>query len=160
VQQDPSGTVEVTTFGGRTAAHFRRSGMGHVEVGIRQEISYDVRDFASLALHLNVRVRSQSLTGCGSVGSECPIMVRIDYEDVHGTDRVWYHGFYSVEPGESDLLFTWLEQVPPQTWYTFDSGNLVQLFEEPPALIKRLAIYASGHSFDALATEVELLAQE
>jgi hypothetical protein len=34
------------------------------------------------------------------------------------------------------------------------------LADTPPALIKGLSVYASGHSFDAMVTEVELLAQE
>ncbi|MFQ6100629.1 MAG: FecR domain-containing protein [Anaerolineae bacterium] len=160
VQQEPAGTVEVITLEGRPAAWFHREGIGHVEVGIRQEINYDVRDFMSLALRLSVQVRGQSLPGCGSLGSECPIIVRIDYEDIHGTDREWYHGFYSVERAATDWLNPWDEQVPFQTWYAYDSGNLVEALQEPPALIKAVTIYASGHSFDALVTEVELLARE
>jgi hypothetical protein len=35
-----------------------------------------------------------------------------------------------------------------------------ELADTPPAVIQRLTIYASGHSFDATVTEVELLAQE
>jgi len=159
-QQEPAGRVETSSLGGRPAARFYRNGIGHAEVGIRQQVNYDVRDFASLVLHLGVQVRSQSLNGCGSVGSECPIIVRVDYDDIYGTDRTWYHGFFSAEPAPSDFIYPWDEQVPFQTWVTFDSGNLIKLFEEPPALIKAVTIYASGHSFDALVTEVELLAEE
>jgi len=86
--------------------------------------------------------------------------VRIDYKDIYGNDRVWYHGFFSLDPAENDFLYPWDEQVPLRTWVTFDSGNLVEVFDEPPAVITGLTIYASGHSFDALVTEVELLAQE
>jgi hypothetical protein len=160
VQQAPEGTVEVTTSAGRPAAWFHRNGVGHAEVGIRQEVYYDVRDFSSLVLHFSVQVREQSLLGCGSVGSECPIIARIDYRDIYGNDNVWYRGFYASEPADSDLLHPWDEQVPLQTWVTFDSGNLMEILEEPPALIRAVAVYASGHSFDALVTEVELLAQE
>jgi len=159
-QQPPPGTVEVVNVAGRPAALFQRSGVGHAEVGIRQLVNYDVRDFSSLVLHLGIQVRGQSLNGCGSVGSECPVIVRIDYKDIHGNDRVWYHGFFSLAPTENDFLYPWDEQVPFHTWVTFDSGNLVEAFEEPPALISALTIYASGHSFDALVTEVELLAEE
>jgi hypothetical protein len=162
VQQEPGGAVEVSSEGGRTSARFVRpqENLGHTEVGIRQQVNYDVRDFATLSLHLNLQVLYQSLPGCGSLGSECPILVRISYEDVDGTDRTWYHGFYAVEAAPGDFLAEWDEQVPATTWYPFDSGNLVELFERPPALIKEVAIYASGHAFDALVTEVELLAQE
>lgn len=160
VQHPPEGTVEATTLGGRPAAHFYRDGIGHAEIGIRQQIGYDVRDFTSLTLHLNLLIRYQSLTGCGILGSECPIMVRIDYKDIYGTDRVWYHGFYSVAASPDDLLPGWDEQTPLGTWFTYESGNLIELFEEPPASVTAVTIYASGHSFDALVTGVELLAAE
>lgn len=159
-QQPPPGSVQTTALAGRPAAWFSRAGIGHAEVGIRQHIDYDVRDFTSLVLHLSLHIRGQSLPGCGSVGSECPIIVRIDYEDIYGTDRIWYHGFFALDAAASDLLYPWDEQVPLQTWVSFDSGNLIESFEQPPALIRTVTIYASGHSFDALVTEVELLAQE
>lgn len=160
VQQAPAGNVMATTYNGRTAARFSRTGQGHAEVGIRQEVRYDVRDFASLVLNLNVQVLDQSLPGCGSLGSECPIMVRIDYKDIEGTDRSWYHGFYAVPATQGDLLPYWDQQIPAQTWYTFESGNLVEEFDRPPAQIRTIWIYASGWSFDAVITDIELLAQE
>jgi len=160
VQFEPAGTVTVEDFGGRRVARFSRSGEGHSEVGIRQQVDYDVRDFSSLTLHLNVMVLGQSLPGCGSRGSECPILVRIDYKDIEGTDRTWYHGFYSVEKAPEDWLYPWDERIPPRIWYTYDSGNLVEEFDVPPARIKTVWIYASGWSFDAMVTEVELLTQE
>ncbi len=159
-QQPPAATAEITEWDGRQAVRFSRTGMGHAEVGIRQEINYDVRDFASLVLHLGVQVREQSLPGCGSLGTECPILVRIDYKDIYGTDRVWFYGFYWRTHVPPDVLYGYEQQVPFRTWVTFDSENLVEAFEEPPALIKTLTIYASGHSFDALVAEIELLAQE
>ncbi|HEY75665.1 MAG TPA: hypothetical protein G4O00_05725 [Thermoflexia bacterium] len=159
VQQEPPGAVTTETFGGRRVARFRRAGQGHAEVGIRQQVNYDVRDFSSLTLHLNVMVLGQSLPGCGSLGSECPIIVRIDYKDIEGTDRTWYHGFYSVDKAPQDLLYPWDEQIPLRTWYSFE-GDLIEEFEVPPARIKTIWIYASGWSFDAMVTEVELLAQE
>ncbi|MCX7855531.1 MAG: hypothetical protein N2556_06115 [Anaerolineae bacterium] len=154
-----AGTVQTTTVAGRPAARFFREGIGHAEVGIRQVLNYDVRDFTSLILHLSVMVQGQSLPGCGSAGSECPIIVRIDYQDIYGGDRTWFHGFYSVPKAANDYLYWWSDQIPLQTWASYDSENLMQS-DAPPALIKSVTIYASGHSFDALVTEVELLAQE
>ena len=162
--QQPPGSVSITTDEGREVISFYRSGSNHAEVGIRQEIHYDVRDFTSFEMHLAVRIVEQNIAGfggCGYLSSECPIMVLIDYKDVYGTDRQWRHGFYTGEPAPDWLLYPWTEQIPLESWQTYDSGNLIEtLAETPPALIKSLTIYASGHSFHAMATEVELLAQE
>ncbi len=133
-------------------------------MGIRQEINHDVRDFTALQLRLNVRVISQDITGfggCGYLGTECPIIVRLDYKDIYGTDREWLHGFYTGEPHENWLTYEWADQLQSNNWQTFDSDNLMQeLTDTPPALVKAITIYASGHNFHTMVTEVELLAQE
>jgi hypothetical protein len=163
-KEEPPATVSAITDQGREVASFFRDGTNHAEVGIQQEINYDVRDFSSLELHLAVRILYQNITGfggCGYLSSECPIMVRMDYKDIYGTDLYWLHGFYTGEPASDWLLYEWVEQIPPGSWQTYDSGNLMEiLIDTPPALIKSLTIYASGHSFHAMVTEIELLAQE
>jgi len=162
--QQPPGSASITTDEGQEVIRLQRTGSNHAEVGIRQEIRYDVRDFTSLELHLIVRIIQQDIAGfggCGYLGSECPIIVRIDYKDIHGTDREWLHSFYTGKPADDWLMNWWAEKVQPGNWHTYDSGNLMEeLADSPPALIKSLTIYASGHNFDALVTEVELLAQE
>jgi len=162
--EQPPGNVRITTDAGRTVAAFSRDGSNHAEVGIRQEINYDVRDFTWLELHLAVRIIDQNVAGfggCGYLGSECPIIVRLDYKDIYGTDREWLHGFYIGTPAEDWPINWWAEEMQQGNWYTYDSGNLMEkLGEEPPDSIKSLTIYASGHSFNAMVTEVNLLAQE
>ena len=162
--QQPPGSVSIVSDEGREVAAFSRNGSNHAEVGIRQEINYDVRDFTWLELHLAVRIIDQNIAGfggCGYLGSECPIIVRLDYKDIYGTDREWLHGFYTGAPAEDWLINWWAEQVPPGNWQTYDSGNLMEeLVDTPPSRIKSLTIYASGHSFDAMVTEVDLLTQE
>jgi hypothetical protein len=163
-KEEPPATVSIITEEGRKAASFYRNGGNHAEVGIRQEINYDVRDFTSLELHLAVQVVDENITGyggCGTLSSECPIIVLIEYKDIHGNDQEWRHGFYIGEPAPDWLLYPWTEQLPQGKWQTYDSGNLIEeLSDNPPAIIKRLTIYASGHSFHAMVTEVDLLAQE
>jgi hypothetical protein len=148
----------------RPVAQFYRNAVNHAQVGIRQDINYDIRDFTSLELHTTVRIASESilgLGGCGSMGSECPIIIRLDYKDIHGTDREWLRGFYIGEPADGWPIYGWHEDLQPRTWQPYNSGNLMEeLGGTPPALIKSISIYASGHSFDAMVTEVELLAQE
>lgn len=162
--QQPQGSVGIVVNEGREAVNYYRDGSNHAEIGIRQEIDYDVRDFASLELHMAVRVISEDIGGfggCGYLGSECPIIVRIEYGDTYGSDSTWQHGFYIGEPKSDWLTLGWADAIPEGTWQTYDSGNLMEeLVDAPPALIKSLTIYASGHSFHAMVTEVELLAQE
>lgn len=163
-KEEPPGTVSIITDEGRKVANFYRSGSNHAEVGIRQNIDYDVRDFTSLELHLAVHIVEENITGyggCGTLSSECPIIVLIDYKDIHGTDRQWRHGFYIGEPAPDWLLYPWTEPIPQGKWQTYDSGNLMEeLADAPLAVVKGLTIYASGHSFHAMVTEIDLLAQE
>jgi hypothetical protein len=162
--EQPAGNIGIVSNEGRRVVDFYRDGSNHAEVGIRQEINYDVRDFTSLELHLAVRVISEDIGGfggCGSLGSECPIIVRIDYEDIYGSESELLYGFYIGEPQDGWLTYEWAEPVREGNWQTYDSGNLMEkLAEAPPALIKSVTIYASGHTFHAMVTEVELLAQE
>lgn len=168
--KQPPGEVSVTVASvgneERRVAEFYRDAANHAEVGIRQEIGYDVRDFSSLELNMAVRIVSESITalglgGCGTLGSECPIIVRLDYKDIHGNDHEWLHGLYIGEPADGWPIHAWHEQVQAGTWQPYNTGNLMEeLTETPPALIKSITIYASGHSFHAMVTEVELLAQE
>jgi hypothetical protein len=162
--QQPQGSVAIVVNEGREVVDFYREGDNHAEIGIRQEINYDVRDFTSLELHLAVRIIFEDIGGfggCGYLGSECPIIVRIEYEDTYGSDSTWQHGFYIGEPQSDWLTHEWAESLQEGTWETYDSENLMEaLADAPPALIKSLTIYASGHSFHAMVTEVELLAQE
>jgi hypothetical protein len=162
--QQPQGSVAIVVNEGREVVDFYREGTNHAEIGIRQEIDYDVRDFTSLELHLAVRVISEDIGGfggCGYLGSECPIIVRIEYEDAYGSESTWQHGFYIGEPKSDWLTHGWAESLQEGTWETYDSENLMEeLADTSPALIKSLTVYASGHSFHAMVTEVELLAQE
>jgi hypothetical protein len=162
--EQPFGTARIVTDSGREAVEFYRDGSNHAEVGIRQEINYDVRDFTFLQLHLDMRIVSQDISGfggCGYLGTECPIIVLLEYKDVYGTDREWLHGFYTGEPAGDWPINWWAEQLQSENWQTYDSDNLMkELSDTPPSLIKSLTIYASGHSFRAMTTQVELLAQE
>jgi hypothetical protein len=166
--EQPAGNIGIVANEGRRVVDFYRDGSNHAEVGIRQEINYDVRDFASLELHLAVRVISEDILGyggCGYRGYECPIIVLIEYKDIYGNDNEWLQGFYIGAPKDEEddkwPIYGWANPVQEETWQTYDSANLMEeLSGTPPSLIKSLTIYASGHSFHAMVTEVELLAQE
>jgi hypothetical protein len=128
----------------------------------------DVSGFTSLNLRVAFNIQFQSLSACGTAGSECPLMLRVDYLDRSGETQQWYLGFYyRLEPDRDDPLRCLgcpLEhiRVNEKTWYTYDSGNWLALFPENlpqrPVAIQSVTFYASGHQYDVYIGEMSLLA--
>lgn len=172
IDGEPGGEVLQTEMEGRPAVIIERRGEGHAETGIIQHLGVDVRDFSLLQLHLLLYIDEHNVPVCGSLGSECPVMVRIDYKDYDGTDQQWLQGFYAVPdtavPGNPPFCVTCgirndHIQVPAGTWYSYDSENLVPQLSQlgrAPAQIKSITVYASGHTYRAAVAEVELVGQE
>jgi hypothetical protein len=164
-QVDPkevSGKAEIITFGDRQAVRFWRIGKAsnHGETGIIQIIGKDVRDFTSLELQLSVRLLDQSLAGGGTLSSEFPIIVRLDYKDINGNDNFWTHGFYFKDPTVNWSIING-EKIPRFVWYPYESPNLMEeLADVKPATITSVRIYASGWDYQSMASEVQLLAKE
>jgi hypothetical protein len=164
-QDDPKevgGKAEIITFGDRQAVRFWRVGKatGHAETRITQVIDKDVRDFTSLELHISVRLLAQSLSGCGYRGSECPVIVRLDYKDINGNDNFWTHGFYFEDPIENWLILN-SDKIPPLVWYPYESPNLMEeLGDVKPATITTIRIYASGWDYQSMVSQVQLMAKE
>ncbi len=157
---------------GQTVAWFQHDQVNPAEVGLIQTLNSNVKDLESLVLHVRVRVNFHSLSVCGSLGSECPVMVRIDYRDAVGNGRQWVHGFYAMEdsaitqpyycttcpdPSSGDH-----NRVSEDSWFLYDSPNLMEITPPDlrPAIVQSVRVYASGHSYDSMVTDVELLAQE
>ncbi len=163
--EEQSGTVNTETVGGQHSAVFERQGNYHAETGMRQNLNKNVRDFASLRLHFIVHVFDQDVPVCGQAGSECPMMVRLDYKDQDGTDRSFLQGFYA-QPDNSGANPTYNttsgsrnehQRVPP-SGFTYDSANLMETLN--PTQITTITFYASGHSYRASIAEVELLGEQ
>jgi hypothetical protein len=122
-------------------------------------------DFDYLALRATFSIQFQSLNACGIEGSECPLMLRVDYIDQNGQAQKWYHGFLSVNdeqlayPLQCNSCRQAHEFINPKTWYTFDSANLFALLPPDQRPVKILAVwfYASGHQFDVQISEIALL---
>lgn len=118
-----------------------------------------------LALRATFNIQYQSLNACGIEGSECPLMLRVDYIDQNGQAQRWYHGFYSVNdpqytyPLQCSSCRQAHEFINPKTWYTFDSANWFALFPPDQRPVKILAVwfYASGHQYDVQVSEIALL---
>ncbi len=169
--EPPGGVIttsaKIAETEGREALRFLSEGEDnlHSEIGIIQQVNESVQDFDSLRIQVDVRLDQQSLPGGGTLGSEFPVMVHLAYKDAEGNDRDWYHGFYYVPAPENWVLRNTPdnsnERVARVLWYPYESINLLDsLGTVKPVYIKYIRIYASGWLYDALVTDVALLAQD
>jgi hypothetical protein len=169
--EPPGGVIttsaKIVETEGRDALQFLSEGKDnlHSEIGIIQQVNESVQDFDSLRIQVDVRLDQQSLPGGGTLGSEFPVMVHLAYKDAEGNDRDWYHGFYYVPAPENWVLKNTPdnsnERVARVLWYPYESVNLLDsLGTAKPVYIKYIRIYASGWLYDALVTDVALLAQD
>ena len=164
-EDDPSaGQAQIEAVSGRNVVRFSRINQPptHTEVGITQVIARDILDYEMVNLQLDVQLHWQSLPGAGEQSSEFPLMFRLDYEDVYGNHQFWTHGFYYRDPPDQWVV-TGGEQIPQDTWFPFESGNLTERLQlqglPPPAKLNDLKIYASGHNDDSMAAEVRIVAR-
>jgi hypothetical protein len=174
----PSGTFDLVYADGRSALHFARGGgaNSHGEsfciqnLGTTGQEGLDVSMYDYLAWRATFKITSHSLGTCGVEGSECPMMLRMDYIPVvPQPDQPaisWYHGFFVIPStvGEYPLRCNSCTQdhqiINDNAWYTFDSGNLFALIPENqrPKSILNVRFYASGHEYDLVVSDVALLA--
>lgn len=158
------GTVNFDVRQGRSVAYFIRQGddIFHNEIGIRQIIARDVNVYESLILQLDVNILFQSVSGGGSMVSEFPVRAEINYTSIYGQELTWGYGFYYRDPeGSNPVVPEHLgTKVTQAQWFTYRSPNLFELLEETrPARINSIRIYASGHNYRSMVSEVSLIAQ-
>ncbi len=151
---------------------FKRVGIGHADAGMRQIINQDVTDFESLQLVVSMLIREQSLGVCGEQGSECPLIVRIEYDDINGVSQTWQQGFYSlgeISPSTPDICVACPpplnehQSVPFQQLAFYESDNLIErldLIGILPRKVKSVTLIASGHTFETKIVDIALVARE
>jgi len=145
----------------------------HAETGCLQYLNtinepLPVTDYSYLELRATMQIRDRPLmlSTCGQRGSECPVMIVINYLNQYGQEQQWIHGFYTRYdqavgwPLRCDTCAQDHEQLNKDTWYTYTSGNLLQLLpqDQRPVAISSVKFYASGHEYEVLLSEVALLA--
>lgn len=127
----------------------------------------DISSYDALSIRASFYLNFQSLAVCGFEGSECPLMIRLDYVDAFGSSRELLYGFYGV-PGPADPYDPTCPscrqphvRLQEKTWYSFDSGNILAglPLDSRPVAISRLRFYASGHEYDVRISRIELIAQ-
>lgn len=173
-QQRPEGIYTVAEWEGRTALHMMRGDNATTNGETRCIQPYalperDVSAYDFLELETTFLIHSQSISECGIEGSECPLMIHLEYTDTNGVPREWYQGFYALLDPLYDSYKPRCasctqdhEQINHDVWYTYESGNLLNILpaDQLPATINRIEFYASGHQYDVYVGEISLFARE
>lgn len=121
----------------------------------------EVAPYTGLKLRVKMMVDYQYLSGCGQAGTECPVMLHMEYRDRNGIKRDWYHGFYvEFTPNVGglticDSCYEYHERITKGAWYTYEADLIEKL---RPGSIISVEFYASGHRFEVFVDEVSLLA--
>lgn len=151
--------VELPDTSSRAVRFFRTGSEGnHCETVIRQDMNEEVSDLAtSIRLFLKVRLTNQSLSGGGYLSSEYPTMIRLEYEDVYGSESHWTHGFYYHNRDNNPTMYG--ERIPHNVWYNYASGNLLETIYPRPARLKSLLVYASGWDYESMVTDISLVVE-
>ena len=165
-EQLPEGTFALAEHDGRLGLRLRRlnNAAAHGVVRCIQEFEgagLDVTEYDSLRVMATFSANYQSLSLCGKAASECPLMLRIDYN----SRGHWLRGFYYEDLNSRearkrcDSCIQDHVNTNQAVWYTFDSDNLLNLIAEDdrPVRIRSIEFYASGHQFDTVVSEVALL---
>jgi hypothetical protein len=140
----------------RRAVQILRSGSNQNSAitGIRQQIDKDVSDARTLILSADVRLHYQNLSGGGYLSSEYPLIIRILYRDVNGSEAEWVHGFYYQNDANNPTLNG--ELVPSDEWVPYETSNLFETLDPKPFRIVRVEIYASGWDYESYISGVRL----
>jgi hypothetical protein len=127
----------------------------HNETGITQDIDRDVSAYRNVAVTAWVKINSASLSGGGYLGSEYPLMFRVNYTDERGGRPGWTHGFYFSNPENRPTDNG--EIIAQGEWYPF-LGRLSDL-PDRPVYIKSIEVLSAGHDFDAVVADIRLIAE-
>lgn len=173
VAEDPLGSYRSEFANGRMTLRLERfdGATSHGQTSCAQtfgQSALNVSQYDELILRATFNIHYQSLNACGVRGSECPIMLRLEYTNGDKQGRFWVRGFYTaIDP---QLRYPLLcdscqqehERINQSTWYTFETDNLKTFFppgEEVESIVG-IWFYASGHQYDVQVSELALLGRE
>ena len=168
VPGDVTGTVKVISSGQDTALLLDRPGVGlnWGRTSVKEIINENVSGRSSLQLQLNFTILFQELKVCGSQGSECPFMVRINYTTKDGSTAEWTQGFYADgTPQMPDLPDFIMQSAEPHTKHIAVQLGRPQPYESPNLMVELdgvqiinwIQLYAEGHGLETQINSVQLL---
>jgi len=131
----------------------RLTGEGERRIGIMQSINQDVSTVQSLVISALIRIDEQSIPGTGPYARTAPMALFVTYTDVDGIvhdligedpesrTRMFWHGFYIDETGETSQVVHGT-RVSRGQWYLYE-GELMNL-QPRPSYIHAVGIDGSG----------------
>jgi hypothetical protein len=164
---DKRGEHERTRFQERNVIHFERIDrdrtLGHGETGCEQRdlgIRIDENEYDRLTIRVSMYLVEQSLSGCGELGTECALMLRMVYLDDEGAQE-WIQGFYifytegigQINCGGCPRPH---EQVNGEAWFTYVEDLPVDDVSE----IQYVRFYSSGHQYEVYVSEFSIVGQK
>jgi len=155
----PVGQLSNPLVDGRVTLRIYRSNSNQTSTitGVVQQINREVSDYRSLRLVADVRIVYHNLSGGGMLSSEYPLILRLKYRDVYGSEAEWVHGFYYQNVNNNPTLNG--ELVPQNVWVPYESGNLMEILDPRPFFITSLIVYASGWDYEAYVTGIRLIVE-
>ncbi len=183
-RNEPEGYWQRARLDGLIVLQMARGGpteklISHAETGCefyftqnrRGTVGQDLTAYKALTIRLKMKIEFQDVYTCGFQGSECPVMLEIEYvpaDSKDGSTQVWRQGFYAIRPSFDSSVRTCdtcphdHEQISPNAWYIYDSGDLLNQFPEAkrPVSLVKVRVYASGHQFNAALAEIAVLGEK
>ncbi|MFH1486197.1 MAG: FecR family protein [Chloroflexota bacterium] len=153
--QDVEGEAVPVLEDGHTAVRFSRHGSKgtHCETYVYKEIDRDVSDLSTLRLSLKLKLIYQSLSGGGYMGSEYPLIVRIDYKSA-GAETFHVYGFYYQNEARNRTDNGVL--LPQNVWQQYTvPENLMTLVPRPRQIIS-VQVIASGWDYESVLGNISL----
>jgi hypothetical protein len=128
------------------------------QTGIQQAVGQSLRVHSSLSLSMDVRIDEQQPIGGGDELTEFPLIARINYVDLQGQTREWWHGFYILDDISNPVPVERGTRVSRGEWTTvnLDLRNLSPL----PRQISSIVVYSSGHNYRSFVTNLSLTSSE
>lgn len=129
---------------------------------IAQQINADVSSYRQVRLNAKIKVVSQSLSKAGESGTECPLLIRVNYSNNVGQNLQKDYCFWAIEyvgrngvVSEQPHIST--QQLDPNVWYDFD----INLKQEIDHLVKihEISFQANGHDYESQVSDVHLTAE-
>jgi hypothetical protein len=130
----------------------------HGETGLIQKLNKDVSGFRHLWLTAMVRVDYADLSGGGTLGSEYPMMLGLDYEGPNENSLYpWAVGFYYSNPDNRPVPEDRGRLWPQGEWQSFQVDLMNVETSKVPYRLLQLTVMGQGHSYDARIAGVSLV---